>query len=81
MGLVSWLVAGLLVGLLARCVFPGRPGGLAAVLVLSAIGALTGGYIATYFGAGSMARFDAHAALSALAGAALMAVVIRILRL
>ena len=47
MGLFTWLLCGLLLGLLKRLLLPGRPGGLVATLTLSMIGALIGGYIAT----------------------------------
>ncbi|MTD27074.1 GlsB/YeaQ/YmgE family stress response membrane protein [Erwinia sorbitola] len=81
MGLISWLIIGLLVGFIARYFFPGRPGGLVPALVLAAVGALIGGYISTYINYGTLATIDPRAMLIALAGALLMTVVVKILRI
>jgi len=72
MGLLSWLICGLLLGLLKRLLIPGRPGGLMATLTLSMIGALIGGYIAAYFELGSLATLHAGALGIAIVGALLM---------
>lgn len=55
MTLVFWIVMGLAAGWLKRVIFPGRPGGFVPTLVLAVIGALIGGYIATYFTTGDLA--------------------------
>nr|WP_314418569.1 hypothetical protein [uncultured Erwinia sp.] len=81
MGLLSWIIIGLLVGVIVRRYFPGRPGGRAATLVLTIIGALIGGYISNYFGYGTLAQFDLRSVAFALAGGLVMAVVIKILRI
>ncbi|MBD8164289.1 GlsB/YeaQ/YmgE family stress response membrane protein [Erwinia persicina] len=81
MGLISWLVIGLLVGFVSRYFFPGRPGGLMPTLVLAAVGALTGGYISTYINYGTLSTLDPRALLIALAGALVMIAVIKILRI
>lgn len=81
MGLLSWIIIGLLVGIFLRRYFPGRPGGRAATLVLTTIGALIGGYIGSYFGFGTLALMDPRSELIALAGALAMGVVIKILRI
>lgn len=81
MGLLSWIIIGLLVGIVVRRYFSARPGGRAATLVLTTIGALIGGYIGSYFDYGSLALLDPRSGLIALAGALTMAVVIRILRI
>ncbi|MFG1175183.1 GlsB/YeaQ/YmgE family stress response membrane protein [Erwiniaceae bacterium CAU 1747] len=81
MGLLSWIIIGLLVGVFIRRYFPGRPGGRAATLVLATTGALTGGYISSYFGVGTLALMDPRSGLFALAGALVMGVVIKILRI
>lgn len=81
MGLVTWLIAGLLLGWLKRRLMPGRPGGLVATLTLSMIGALLGGYIATYFDLGSLATLHAGALGMAIFGALLMLLVVARLRI
>ncbi|WP_313654461.1 hypothetical protein [Pantoea sp.] len=81
MGLVTWLMVGLLLGWLKRLLMPGRPGGLVATLTLSMIGALLGGYIATYFELGSLTTLHAGALGMAILGALLMLLVVARLRI
>lgn len=81
MGIVAWILTGLVAGWLKRFFFPGQPGGFIATLVLAVIGALVGGYIATYFGLGSLARLHPGALGIALAGAVMMMLVAAKLRL
>lgn len=81
MGLFTWLLCGLLLGLLKRLLLPGRPGGLVATLTLSMIGALIGGYIATYFELGSLDTVHIGALGMAIAGALLMLLVVARLRI
>lgn len=81
MGLISWIVIGLLVGFIARYFFPGRPGGLMPTLVLAAVGALIGGYISTYMNDGTLATLDPHTMLTALVGAVAMTGIVKILRI
>ena len=48
MGLISWAVWGLFVGIIARVLVPGRQGiGLAWTLILGVSGSLLGGLLAT----------------------------------
>ncbi|EXU77200.1 MULTISPECIES: GlsB/YeaQ/YmgE family stress response membrane protein [Erwinia] len=81
MGLLSWIIIGLLVGLISRWFFHGRPGGFIATLVLAVIGALIGGYVSAFFDYGSLAGMDPRAMLISLAGALIMVLVVRKLRI
>ncbi|RPE03609.1 hypothetical protein BBB56_03725 [Candidatus Pantoea deserta] len=81
MGIISWIITGLVTGWLKRFWLPGRPGGFVATLVLAVIGALVGGYIASYFGLGSLAIFHPGALGVALAGALMMMLVAAKLRI
>jgi uncharacterized membrane protein YeaQ/YmgE (transglycosylase-associated protein family) len=58
-GLLSWALAGVLVGLLAWRLFPGRPRLQAGISLLAGIvGACLGGILATFLGFGGLAAFD-----------------------
>lgn len=47
MGIIAWLLVGLLAGALARLIVPGRdPMGLLATLVLGLVGSFVGGFLA-----------------------------------
>jgi uncharacterized membrane protein YeaQ/YmgE (transglycosylase-associated protein family) len=48
MGIISWIIWGLVVGLIARALLPGRqPIGLLWTIVLGVVGAVAGGFLAT----------------------------------
>ncbi|MBS6435865.1 hypothetical protein [Pantoea sp.] len=81
MGIIAWIITGAVAGWLKRRFFPGRPGGLVATLVLAVVGALVGGYIASYFDFGSLATLHPAALGIALAGALLMLLVAAKLRI
>jgi uncharacterized membrane protein YeaQ/YmgE (transglycosylase-associated protein family) len=46
MGILGWILFGLVVGIVAKFIMPGRdPGGIIMTIVLGIVGALLGGYI------------------------------------
>jgi uncharacterized membrane protein YeaQ/YmgE (transglycosylase-associated protein family) len=48
MGIISWAIWGLLVGLIARALLPGRQSiGLIWTVVLGVVGSIAGGFLAT----------------------------------
>ena len=79
MGLLSWLLVGLAVGLFASKFLAVRNGRL-PMLILAIIGALVGGYISVYFNWGTLASLHPRALLLALAGALLLVAVTRVIR-
>lgn len=81
MTLIIWIIIGLGAGWLKRRVFPGRLGGLVPTLVLAVLGALIGGYIATYFTTGDLGTLHPTGFAVALAGALLMLLVAAKLRI
>ena len=60
MGIISWIIWGLVVGLIARALLPGRQSiGLLWTIVLGVVGALAGGFLATeVFGIADNDEFD-----------------------
>ena len=51
MGILSWIVFGLVVGLIAKLLTPGRdPGGFIVTMLLGIAGALVGGFIGQAMG-------------------------------
>jgi uncharacterized membrane protein YeaQ/YmgE (transglycosylase-associated protein family) len=49
--IISWAVFGLVIGLIARFLYPGRqPMGFIATMILGIVGSLLGGYISYLFG-------------------------------
>ena len=59
MGIVGWLVLGLIAGAIAKAVHPGdrEPGGVLGTLAVGVFGALLAGFIASTIGVGSISSF------------------------
>jgi len=51
MSVLGWIIFGLIVGMVAKLVHPGRdPGGVVMTIIIGIVGALIGGYIGRGFG-------------------------------
>jgi len=73
MGIVLWVMFGILAGSLARLVMPGpRAGGFAVSLPLGIGGAVIGGMLSVMFGIGSAMEFDFRSLLMAITGSLLL---------
>jgi len=81
MGFLSWIVLGLVVGVLAKWIMPGPDSsGLVMTIVLGVAGAFVGGWIGTQLGLGSVSGFNLCSLGLAVAGALLLLFVNRKLR-
>ncbi|MFZ3404682.1 GlsB/YeaQ/YmgE family stress response membrane protein [Aeromonas salmonicida] len=70
MGFITWIVLGLLVGILAKWIMPGRDGGgFFITVLLGIIGAMVGGYVGTLLGLGSVTGFNLSSIAIATMGA------------
>jgi len=79
MGILSWIVFGLIAGALAKWIMPGDdPGGCVITMVIGIVGAVIGGWIATMFGMGGISGFDFRSLLVAVLGAVLLLWVYRL---
>ena len=73
MGFLSWILLGLLVGVLAKWIMPGPDSsGLVMTIVLGVAGAFLGGWLGTQVGFGSVTGFDLRSLGIAVAGALLL---------
>ena len=51
MGILGWIIFGLIVGALAKLIMPGRdPGGFIVTILLGIVGALVGGFLGRALG-------------------------------
>jgi uncharacterized membrane protein YeaQ/YmgE (transglycosylase-associated protein family) len=77
MGIIGWIVLGLIAGAIAKAILPGRQGGgWIATLVLGVIGALLGGFIGSaIFGVGLEEFWSIQTWLVAIAGSILALVI------
>jgi uncharacterized membrane protein YeaQ/YmgE (transglycosylase-associated protein family) len=70
MGILSWIVLGLIVGVLAKWIMPGPdPGGTILTIVLGIAGAFVGGFIGSFLGLGSVTGFNLGSLALATVGA------------
>jgi uncharacterized membrane protein YeaQ/YmgE (transglycosylase-associated protein family) len=81
MGLISWIVFGLIAGALAKFVMPGRdPGGCVITTLLGIGGAVVGGWIGTRLGFGTITDFNFKSFLLAIAGSIVLLLLYRIIK-
>jgi uncharacterized membrane protein YeaQ/YmgE (transglycosylase-associated protein family) len=73
MGILSWLLLGLIVGILAKWIMPGPdPGGILVTIGIGIAGAFVGGFLASLLGLGSTGGFSVGGIVTATAGALLL---------
>jgi uncharacterized membrane protein YeaQ/YmgE (transglycosylase-associated protein family) len=81
-GIIAWIILGLLAGLIARTVLPGRDGeGLIATVLIGIAGAILGGIVAEALGYQGLGSFyELRTWIIAVAGSAGLLLVIRMAR-
>ena len=80
MGLLSWIVMGLIAGAVAKLLVPGRGAGVVLTLAVGLVGALLGGFLATELGFGGLSGFDLRSVIIATLGGTLFLLLLRLLR-
>ena len=78
MGILTWIILGLVAGALAKLVLPGDdPGGIIVTTLIGIAGAVIGGLIATALNIGAVDDFDIGSVLIAVAGAIILLLIYR----
>lgn len=73
MGVISWIILGLIVGALAKFIMPGDdPGGIFVTAGIGIAGAFVGGFLSSLVGIGSMEGFSIGNIAVATGGALLL---------
>lgn len=81
MGFIAWIILGLIAGVLAKFIMPGRdPGGCIITILLGIGGAVVGGFIGTQLGFGRITGLDLRSMAIAIGGAILLLIVYRMMR-
>jgi uncharacterized membrane protein YeaQ/YmgE (transglycosylase-associated protein family) len=79
MGIFSWIILGLIVGIIAKLLMPGKdPGGFFITIILGIAGAFVGGFIGSTLGLGSVTGFDIRSLLIAVGGSILVLIIYRV---
>ncbi len=69
MGILAWVVFGLIAGAVAKYLMPGpQPGGIIVTIILGIVGAVVGGFLGTQLGFGDISGFDIRSMLLAIGG-------------
>ncbi|MES9853033.1 MAG: GlsB/YeaQ/YmgE family stress response membrane protein [Candidatus Thiodiazotropha sp. LLP2] len=70
MGIISWIILGLIAGALAKLIMPGKDGGgIFMTMLLGIAGAMVGGYVGNFLGLGNAGGLSLSNILTATAGA------------
>ena len=80
MGILGWIVLGLLAGAIAKAILPGDdPGGIIVTMVIGIVGALLGGFLGqALFGVDTLDEFfDISTWLTAIVGAIVLLLIYR----
>ena len=73
MGILTWIILGLVVGLLAKWIMPGEdPGGIVVTILIGIVGAMLGGFLASLVGLGAFTGFNLGSLVIAIGGAVLL---------
>jgi uncharacterized membrane protein YeaQ/YmgE (transglycosylase-associated protein family) len=77
-GILAWIVFGLIAGVIAKLVMPGKdPGGFIITILLGIAGALVGGFIGSALGFGGIDGFNLGSFVIAVLGAILLLAIYR----
>ncbi len=79
MGILSWIVMGLIAGVIAKIIMPGKdPGGFIVTILIGIAGGVIGGYIGKLTGLGGVSGFSVGSIALAVAGAIVLLIGYRI---
>jgi uncharacterized membrane protein YeaQ/YmgE (transglycosylase-associated protein family) len=81
MGIISWIIVGLIAGALGKLLLPGDdPGGFIVTILIGMAGALVGGFIVGLLGGTGVTGFNIWSILVATVGAIVLLAVFRLWR-
>jgi len=79
MGILSWILLGLVAGALAKFIMPGKdPGGIIVTILIGIAGAVLGGFLGSFIGLGKIESFDLGGIFIATAGAFLLLLIYKL---
>ncbi|GAB3674889.1 GlsB/YeaQ/YmgE family stress response membrane protein [Salinisphaera aquimarina] len=81
MGIIAWIIFGLIAGAIAKLIMPGDdPGGIIVTIIIGILGAVVGGFIATALGFGAVGGFNIGSFIVAILGAILLLWLYRVVK-
>ncbi|HEY8298136.1 MAG TPA: GlsB/YeaQ/YmgE family stress response membrane protein [Candidatus Baltobacteraceae bacterium] len=80
MGILLFIIFGLIVGIIAKWVVPGEgPGGILGDIIVGIIGAFIGGFIYSLFGHSGITGFNLWSVICAVIGAIVLLYILRMI--
>jgi uncharacterized membrane protein YeaQ/YmgE (transglycosylase-associated protein family) len=81
MSWIVWIVLGLIAGIIAKFLMPGRdPGGFIITIILGIVGAVVGGFISTRLGFGDVTGFNLPSIVIAVLGSLVLLFIYRVVK-
>jgi uncharacterized membrane protein YeaQ/YmgE (transglycosylase-associated protein family) len=78
MGIIAWIVLGLIAGVLAKWVVPGSdPRGIIVTIIIGIVGALLGGFIGQLLGFGGVNGINLGSIILAVIGSVILLLIYR----
>ena len=79
MGIIAWIVVGLIAGILAKLIMPGDdPGGFIVTIIIGIVGAFVGGFVMQLLGGTGLTGFSIWSILVATLGAIILLAIYRL---
>ena len=73
MGVIAWIVLGLIAGAIAKAVMPGKdPGGILVTMLIGIVGAFLGGFLGSLITGTGLTGFSVWSIVLAIVGALLL---------
>lgn len=80
MGIISWIIVGLIAGALAKLIMPGDdPGGIIVTTIIGMVGAVVGGLVVGLLGGSGATGFNIWSIVVATLGAVILLAVYRLI--
>jgi len=78
MGILTWILVGLIAGAIAKAIHPGKdPGGFIVTVLIGIAGAVVGGWISSMMGYGTVDGFNIGSLFIAILGAVILLFIYR----
>lgn len=81
MGIISWIVLGLIAGFIAKLILPGDdPGGFIVTAIIGIVGGVIGGFVGSLLGLGGVDGLNIGSIVLAIVGAMILLVGYRMVK-
>ncbi|RRO20673.1 GlsB/YeaQ/YmgE family stress response membrane protein [Saccharopolyspora rhizosphaerae] len=80
MGILSWILFGLVAGAIAKFIMPGKdPGGILLTIVIGVVGGFLGGWLGSMFGGQGVTGFNLMSFVWAVIGSLVLLLIYRLI--